>query len=268
MKRTLQKLLTLSLALIMLTALAVPAAADVIIEPENLFYATHRDECEYLRVRYYLTNSETGYVYLYQSPDNALTVRSFPNGEKLALTWLYTEPNGEEWGMIYDESGWFRLSDLSLVYDSREFLKDNESKCVPYEKDSFEPINGSNGSPILTWAYPGGELRERKITDGEVTEFVSKSYTDENGTVWGYIGYRYGERDFWVCLTAPYDETVGEYALPEHEIALKHAPVAEEDIPVSKTNISTAIIAGVLIVAVVIGTAVIIRVMFVKKRQK
>ena len=268
MKATVSKLLTLCLALIMLTALAIPAAADVIMEPNNLFYATHREACEYLRVRHYLTNSDAGYVYLYQSPDNALTVRSYPNGEKVALTWLYISPEGEEWGMLGDESGWLRLADLSLVYDSREFLKDNEAKCLPYEKDSFAPIEGSNASPVLTWTYPGGELRERKITEGELTEFVSQTYTDENGTVWGYIGYRYGEREFWICLTAPYDETVGGYALPDHEIPLKQAPTPVEEIPVSSNNTVILTVVGVLIVAAVIGTAVLIRVMFVKKKQK
>ena len=215
MKRTFRSILTLALVFLMLTALAIPVAADVIVEPNNLFYATHREECEYLRVRYYLTNSDAGYVYLYQSPDNALTAKSYPNGEKVALTWLYTAPDGEDWGMLGDESGWFRLSDLSLVYDSREFLKDNEAKCLPYEKDSFAPIEGSNASPVLTWTYPGGELRERKITEGELTEFVSQTYTDENGTVWGYIGYRYGEREFWICLTSPYDETVFRKEFPD-----------------------------------------------------
>ena len=267
MKRTFQKLLALCLALMMLSALTLPAAADIIIEPSNLFYATHRDKCEYLRVRHYLTNTAEGYVYLYQSPDNTLTVKSYPNGEKVALTWLYTAPDGEEWGMLYDESGWFRLSDLSLVYDSREFLKDNEDKCVPYEKGDAEAINGSNASPVISWTYPGGEKEEYRITNGDVTEFVGKTYTDANGTVWGHIGYMYGMRDFWVCLTAPYDESVGGYALPEHEITLKQEPLAQDAIPVSRANVSTAIIAGVLIVAVVIGTAVLIRVMYVKKKQ-
>ena len=268
MKRTLRTLLTIAFAVLMLTALALPAAADIIYEPNNLFYNTHREECEYLRVRHYVANSAEGYTYIYQSPDNTLTVRSCPNGEDVAITWLYTAPDGTEWGMVGDESGWIRLSTWSLVYDSREFLKDNEDKCIPYEKDSFEPINGSNGTPVLTWTYPGGELRERKITEGELTEFVSKTYTDENGVVWGYIGYRYGERDFWVCLSAPYDESVGGYALPEHEITLLQPPVAQEDIPVSSGNKTALIVAGVLIVAVVVGTAVIIRTRFTKQTEK
>ena len=268
MKRMLKTMLALGLTLMMLTALVIPASADVIVEPSNLFYATHREECEYLRVRYYLTNSDAGYVYLYQSPDNALTVSSYPNGEQVALTWLYISPEGEEWGLVADESGWLRLSDLSLIYDSREFLKDNESSCLPYEKDSFAPIEGSNATPILTWTYPGGELRERKITEGEITEFVSKTYTDESGTVWGYIGYRYGEREFWVCLTAPYDETVGGYALPDHEITLKQEPTAAQDIPVSSSNTVILVVVGVLIAAVVIGTAVLIRVAFTHKSKK
>ena len=268
MKRTFKTILSLALICLMLTVLAIPAAADIIYEPNNLFYNTHKDDCEYLRVRHYVANSEAGYVYLYQSPDNPMTVRSYPNGEEVAIIWLYTAPDGAQWGLNGDESGWICLSDWSLVYDSREFLKDHEAECVPYEEGSFEPINGSNESPVLTWAYPGGELRERKITEGELTYFVGQTYTDEGGTVWGYIGYRYGERDFWICLSNPYDESVGGYALPEHEITLKQEPAAVDAIPVSDGNKTALIVAGVLIVGVVIGTAVIIRVVFVKKKKQ
>lgn len=268
MKRTFRSILTLALVFLMLTALAIPAAADVIVEPNNLFYATHREECEYIRYRRYLTNSEAGYVYLYQSPDAELTVRSFPNGETVVLTWLYTDKAGEVWGILGDDSGWFRLSDLSLVYDSKEFLKDNEAKCVPFEKGSFESIEASEETPVIRWSYPGGEKEEYSIQNGDITEFVSKTYTDEGGAVWGYIGYMYGMRDFWVCLTAPYDETVGGYALPDHEITLKQEPTPVEDIPVSSNNTVILTVVGVLIAAVVIGTVVLIRVMFIKKKQK
>lgn len=268
MKHTLKKLLSLVLVLLMLTALTIPAAADVIIEPQNLFYLTHRDECEYLRVRQYLANSDAGYVYLYQSPDNKMTVGSYPNGEKLALTWLYVAPDGTEWGLLYDESGWFCLNDLSLVYDSREFLKDNETLCQPYEKGSFESIAASNASPVWTWTYPGGERQEYDITNGDVTEFVSKTYTDENGTVWGHINYMYGMRDFWVCLSKPYDENAGGFALSDHEITIKVAPTPADEIPVSENNKVLLIVAGVLVVAVVIGTAVLIRTSFAKKKEQ
>ena len=126
MKQTLRTLLTLTLTILMLSALALPVAADIIYEPSNLFYNTHREECEYLRVRHYVANTKEGYAYLYQSPDNAMTVRAYPNGEEAAITWLYTAPDGAQWGMVGDESGWIRLADWSLVYDSREFLKDHE----------------------------------------------------------------------------------------------------------------------------------------------
>ena len=51
MKQTLKKLLALALVCLMLTALAIPAAADVIIEPQNIFYVTHKKECEYSQKR-------------------------------------------------------------------------------------------------------------------------------------------------------------------------------------------------------------------------
>jgi hypothetical protein len=78
----------------------------------------------------------------------------------------------------------------------------------------------------------------------------------------------YGMRDFWICLTAPYDESVGGYALSEHEITLKQEPVEKNDIPVSEGNKTMLIVAGVLVVGVVIGTAVIVRAGFAKKKNK
>jgi hypothetical protein len=78
----------------------------------------------------------------------------------------------------------------------------------------------------------------------------------------------YGMRDFWVCLSNPYDESVGGYALPDHEITLKQEPVAADAIPVSDGNKVMLIAVGVLIVGVVIGTTVIIRVAFVKKNKQ
>lgn len=258
----------LCLALIMMLALALPVAADVIVEPDNLFYATHRKECEYIRARHYLTNSDQGHVYLYQSPDNRLSVRSFPNGEKVTLTWLYTASDGEVWGIIADESGWFRISDLSLIYDSQEFLKDNADKCLPFDRSTHEPIVGSEETPVLSWTYPGGKRAYYDIQSGNVVEFVSTVYTDENGTLWGHIVYMYGMRDFWVCLSEPYDDSVGGTALEEHVITLRREPTAAEDIPIEGNRVTMLILSGVLIAVVVVSTVVILRVMFVKKKQK
>ena len=268
MKRTFKSILSLALICLMLTVLAIPAAADIIYEPNNLFYNTHKDDCEYLRVRHYVANSEAGYVYLYQSPDNPMTVRSYPNGEEVAITWLYTASDGAQWGLNGDESGWICLSDWSLVYDSREFLKDHEAECVPFEGESAAEIPATEEKPVIAWSYPGGDRAKYTLSSGNVAYFVGQTYTDANGTVWGHIGYMYGMRDFWVCLSNPYDESVGGYALPEHEITLIQAPVAQEDIPVSGGNRTALIVAGVLTVGVVIGTAVIIRTRFSKKKEK
>lgn len=265
MKNTLKKLLALTLACLMLTILTLPAAADVIYEPEDNFYKTHSDECVYNNYRRYLTNGEDGYVYLYQSPVSDLTVKAYPNGETVNISYLYTSPEGEVWGILGDDSGWFDMSELSLIYDSQSFLEDNKDKCVPYD-DSFASITASNEAPVLRWTYPGGESNAT-LTSGSITDFVQLTYIDDNGQVWGYINYMYGMRNFWVCLSDPHSETVGDYALSDHEVELKHEPVAQEDIPVNKSNITTGIVAGVLIVLVVIGTAVIIRVFFGKKSK-
>ena len=267
MKRTLKRLLALCLTCLMLAALTVPAAADVIWEPNDLFYKTHANECEYIRYRRYLTNSDTGYVYQYQSPASSVTTASHPNGTEIALAWLYTDGNGETWGLPSDESGWVKLSELSLIYDCQEFVREHESELVPFADGSFEPIVSTDEKPVLSWTYPGGEKSHTLPVGEDITEYVHSTYTAEDGKLWGYIIYMYGMRDFWVCLSAPFDESAGGYAVTEHEIALKQEPVPVEDIPVPAGNITAWILAGVLIVAVVVGTGVLIRVMYAKKKK-
>lgn len=267
MKRTWKQLLALCLTLLMMTLLTVPAAADIIYEPEDNFYKTHAEDCEYNSYRRYLTNGEAGYVYLYKNPESDLTVQSYPNGETIAISFLYTSPEGEVWGIVSGDAGWFDMSQLSLIYDSQAFLEDNKDKCVPYTQGSYT-IEASEEKPVRIWAYPGGEMDEMTFTWNEFIQSVQMTYTDEAGNVWGHIGYARGIRNVWVCLTDPYSDTVGGYALDDHEITLRQEPVPAEDIPVSDSNFSTVIIAGVLIVVVVIGTAVLIRMMFVKKNKK
>lgn len=266
MKHIIKKLLALALTALMLTTLALPAAADAIWEPNDSFYKTHADACEYVRHRRYLTNSDAGYVYGYQSPESGVTTAALPNGTEISVAWLYTDKQGESWGLPSSESGWFKLSELSLIYDCQAFLADHASELTPFSSEGVEAIEGSSEKFIYGWTYPGGE-KYIDIRLGNVVEFVSQTYTDADGLVWGYILYMYGARDFWVCLSAPYDESVGGTAVEQHAITLRHEPVPAEDIPVSQGNVMVWIIVGVLIVAVVGGTAVLIRVVYAKKKK-
>jgi hypothetical protein len=50
-------------------------------------------------------------------------------------------------------------------------------------------------------------------------------YEDPEGRRWGYISYFYGYRDFWICLTAPDDASLGG---GETEPQPTEAPVSTE----------------------------------------
>ena len=70
------------LAVLLALSLAVPAAADVIWEPEDSFYQKHAEECQLLQRSFY-TNGPEGYVNFYRSPDSSAVTGQMENGTKL-----------------------------------------------------------------------------------------------------------------------------------------------------------------------------------------
>ena len=59
-----------AIALLFVLLLLVPALAfaDVIVEPDNSFYRTHRSECQRQTGRTYLANGPDGTLDLYTAP--------------------------------------------------------------------------------------------------------------------------------------------------------------------------------------------------------
>lgn len=66
---------------------------------------------------------------------------------------------------------------------------------------------------LVLWRYPNsGQVVDHVNADwykgnGRDTYF-EQLYMDESGYAWGYVGYAYGRRMSWVCLSAPADETL------------------------------------------------------------
>ena len=79
-------------AALLAMSLAVPAAADVIWEPEDAFYKSHAEDCTLLQRSFY-TNGEAGYVNLYASPESDTVTGQIENGNRSAIYWQY-----EDWG--------------------------------------------------------------------------------------------------------------------------------------------------------------------------
>ncbi len=251
---------------LLILILALPAFADVIVEPNDLFYQTHRDECERVTSRSYLVNSEQGYIYVYKDPQLGTTMKGLSNGERVIVSYLYIDKNGGEWGCgNISEGGWYRMSELSLCYDSIAFFEEHGDDCVNYKQGSHT-LEADMENPIIAWAYPGGELRQKLTWDP--SDAIETAFTDELGNVWGYIAYERGLRDLWICLSDPHSETVGGYAAEENGISLKAEPLPSSKIPPSRGNIKVYVGIGIAVGCVVIGSACGIFILSRKKKKE
>ncbi len=261
--KTVKQLLIMMLLCVTVVSLGLPAYADVIYEPNDLFYKTHSDECVYNNYRQYTVNTEQGHAYLYVSPESEMTVEGYPNGSTVTVEWLYTDGDGETWGLIPEENGWFRMSDLTVVYDSFSFLEEHEGEMTEYVQGTYS-IVASDEAPVPMWQYPGKKLELFFYSD-DVAEYVQRTYTDADGNTWGYITYYMGRRNIWVCMTDPYGE-----AVPLNEAAsaeLKAEPTPEDEIPMSGGNAKILTVVGVLVGGVVVVTLAMVAVMFAKKKK-
>lgn len=212
-----KRILTCFLTLTLLLALAVPAQADVVWEPENRFYETHRDECGYLGRRYY-ANGPEGYVTMWDAPNGSGVTAQYENGEKLWIYWLW-----DGWGCVsrWEEtrelSGWVDMSQMVLVYDCISFAEEHGDQIRPYNGE-FASYDG-DAAGVAFYEYPGADAVKQYLmfTDRwEVKEdltgtdgYIQSIFVDENGLTWGYVGYLYGRLNAWFCLDDPQGDGEG-----------------------------------------------------------
>ncbi len=256
---------------------SLPVFADLIVEPVDDFFSEHRDECVYNNDRKYIVNTDKGYAYLYANPESNRTIRGYSNGDKVTISWLYTDKSGEVWGVLFSDAGWFRMSDLTVVYDSFSFLADHASEMEEYVQGTYSVI-ASESEPVAMWRYPGNKS-DAFFKYDTVSDHVTKTFTDENETVWGYISYYMGMRNVWVCLSDPNGNNIGSIngqttaelkADPVESdeiptvyvegmnIELKAEPTPTEEIPMNDGNVKLFIIIGALVAGVVVITAAVI----------
>ncbi len=264
-----KKIALFSLILATFFSFCLPAFADVIVEPSDLFYNTHKDECDHRDFRQYTVNTEDGYAYIYVSPGSSQTVKGISNGEVVGFQWFYTDKDGEEWGVRTGESGWFRMSDLTLIYDALSFLEEYADEIRDYEEGSYF-LEATEENPVERWKYPGVKYESSPMTNGDVSSCVQKIYTDEQGVVWGYIPYRSGRRNFWVCLSEgeKVENPVSSDPATETPSGLKAEPVPTDQIPMSEGNRRTMILVGSLVGGVVAVTGGVIAVLLITKKKK
>ncbi len=121
-----KKIVAFALVCLTLLSVGLPVFADVIYEPPNWFFGKHQDECVYNHNRQYVVNTEEGHAYLYYSPETSRTIDGYANGTQWSISHLYTDANGQTWGIILSGEGWFRMDDLTVIYDSFSFVEEHE----------------------------------------------------------------------------------------------------------------------------------------------
>lgn len=271
------RLLTRLLIILLLVILmSVPALADVIWEPRDSFYEKHSEDCVYLG-RYYTASGKNGVVDVMKEPGSKTIVATINNGNVFYVSFTYADKDGAEWGVAelnpdgsgnlaetdYSTAvtGWIRMTDLTVVYDNISFTEDYGAEFEPYTGDYSE---FKNGGPVVFWTYPGSgvvALEEEEFNYDAFFE-ISQTYTDEENRLWGYVGYYYGARDVWVCISDPSGagiEKAPPSAPPEAATAV---PVTE--LPATGGDDSAVLLIVVIVAAVVVVTAVLVAVFWRK----
>lgn len=247
-----KRILPLLLALLLFAALAAPAAADVLFEPDDAFYRRHSDECQPNNRSYY-TNGADGYVLVWTTPTGSVT-DALPNGDILTAPWTWKD----EWACLGE--GWVRLSDLAPRYDSGAFFEDHGAEIA--EADETLAIDG--GSAVWAYRYPGSGEAVTELPEGEL--YLSAVYTDSAGRRWGYCGYYMAIRSFWVCLDDP-----ANGALPPDENAVVPELVPAADDAAREQALAAAgrptiwLYAGAACAAVLAAAIIVVA---VKKKRK
>ena len=261
-----KKLQRIVLFVLLAGLLAAPAVyADLIIEPRgDSFYNTHGAECNYL-YRQYTANGVSGYVSFYKSPLKNTVQENVFNGETFSCSFLYTDESGAVWGGVNDDQnyslrGWVRLSDCVAVPDYLSFAEAHRSEFISYDGAYDDTLHQADR--VVLWKYPGSGVivyeADNDWFDEKGADYFSQCYRDGDGRFWAYVGYCYGIRNTWLCLSDPQSTDIPADpdilpAGPELIPPAGELPAADRGFP---------LLAAGLTLGVVCGTAVLIRVLF------
>lgn len=264
-----RRLTALLLTALLTLALALPAYADVLWEPENRFYEDHRDECQYHN-RSYTVNSPQGYADIRSAPNGVVTAQA-ENGRRVNVYFTC-----RDWGYISNTGleGWAPLAELSLIYDYASFAEEHGGEIFPVDKAVTDPplddYLETGKTTVVFWPYPNAERMSGYYTGDHGLELLKAlreygvfTYTDEEGHLWGFCSYLYGHRNFWVLLDDPGagdgqpagPEKDGEGAVGDRIVSVREIP---ETIlfPAQKPPLppaATLLTAGLVIAAAVLS---------------
>ncbi len=203
----------------------VPVRADMIWEPNNDdFYVNHRDSCHYVN-RNYTADGPEDKVIVYKSPENPAVVTTWENGHVANIYYTWTDENGIVWGMNNNwetnETGWMPMEYMDVVYD---YICFEEEFGEHFVEETVTISEEYANISVYFWSYPGAETYLEIPMPENAADMpqCSKTFVDEEGRKWGYIGYFRGTRNKWVCL----DEPAGDVKILYPEEAPVRTPQA------------------------------------------
>ena len=252
------------LALLILIFVLTPASvayADVLIEPENRFYEKHRDNIVYLS-RGFSANGPDGFAHVRKQPGARNEVTKIKNGEEVYIEYscLY---DGDFWGFTLQNSGWIRMDELLVLYDFLTFEEEHSSEFYAYDGDYAE-IEETRSAIAWSWPGSGDALWTFEDTDAEYFN-AAYAWKDEQGREWGFVGYLYGLRNIWFCLSDPVNGEIPAFNPASAPSAWAAAKAHKE---IVKSDDSMLWIIIILVAVLIIVTAVLIRVFWKPKKQK
>ncbi len=232
----------------------LPVSADVIWEPYNDdFYEKYRESCQLVN-RNYTADGPENKVIVYKSPENPTVVTTWENGHLANIYYTWTDENGTVWGMYNDwesnENGWVPMEYMDVVYD---YICFEEEFGESFVEETVAIPEEYVGTSIYFWSYPGAEAYLEMLMPETAADMPQcfKTFVDEAGRKWGYIGYFRGVRNKWVCLDEPagdvntlYPEETPvrtpqgdtEESYSEEKQVSEEAPALEEERIVPATN--------------------------------
>ena len=267
------------LAITLMLMFPVIAYADYIWTPSDDFYDNNQNKCDNLGRTFY-ANGVRGYVSVKKEPGSNSEIGAITNGLKYYVYSTY-DLGDERWGLIMPDAwsiappigvhtGWVLMDQLVLVYDNISFDEEHGNEFYVCSGDYAALFEVDE---LVFWRWPGsGEIAmvhddpaDRSREPARSWLAPTSAYMDSEGREWGKIPYFYASRYMWVCLSDP-----GNSDIP----VFNPAPIPELYPPADPGELSTQgiwiseYLTTIIIVAVlVIGAAVLIRILWKPKNE-
>ena len=252
-------------AFIILTAqICTFSNADVAWEPQNNFFKHNADKC-YRVEEDLIANGYGGKVIIWESPVSGREIDSIENGTGVFVGYGYTDKRGYNWGLVSNggKTGWAPMDYLEVEPGLRSFSQKHSDEVQKFS-GSYELPDGTD--KLYFWTYPGsGEITAEFPVDSDEHIGIHSSYTDKDGIQWGYVNYFY-THDGWICMSDPSNDQIPVNEEDAADVVMPPEPT--EIIIPQPEGTNVLIVVAVLVVAVVVGTVILVRVLFRKKTVK